>query len=188
LEIAINLLKKNNGNILACEQEFHNDNIKEICITAECNKETARESYNSCNYNKTKAIEKINLKQVIITTRESSKRRNEIGYIIWPENKDGENYKTKKRNDAFIPSDDFEFKINEFKSVYPIKNPWKSIEKSFDVCGHNYFNKVTCKFIINKISERNNDEVKIKKFKDEIINWLNDKLDYADYIVVYGNL
>jgi len=107
LDIAIKLLKDNNGNIEDSEQEFHNNNIKEISFLAECDFETARESYLFYKYDKTKAVEKINSKQVFITTRENPIPRNEIGFILWPE-KDGENYKTKKRNDAFIPTADFE--------------------------------------------------------------------------------
>jgi hypothetical protein len=189
LDIAIKLLKNNNGNIEDSEQEFHNNNIKEISIVAECDFETARESYNFCKYDTTKAIKKINSKQIIITTRENPTPRNEIGFILWPENKDGESYNTKKRNDAFIPTADFDYVINEFRSVFPLENPWnKSMEKYFDVCGHNYLDKKTCRIIIQKINQSKTDESKVTKFKNELMEWLNDKLKYADYIVVYGNL
>ncbi|MVO09406.1 hypothetical protein GOQ30_09570 [Flavobacterium sp. TP390] len=189
LDIAIKLLKKNNGNIEACEQEFHNNNIKEISIVTECDIEVARENYYLCKNDKTKAIDKINSKQVTITTRENLPTRNEIGFILWPENSDGENYKTTKRNDAFIPSADFDYVIKEFQSVFPIENPWdKSIEVEFDVCGHNYFNKNICEIIIEKIKQAKTDELKVNKFKNDLIGWLNEKLKYADYIVVYGNL
>ena len=32
------------------------------------------------------------------------------------------------------------------------------------------------------------EESKVVKFKNEVIEWFKDKLEYADYIVVYGNL
>ena len=44
LDIAIKLLKNNNGNIEDSEREFHNNNIKEISVLAECDFETARKS------------------------------------------------------------------------------------------------------------------------------------------------
>jgi hypothetical protein len=189
LDIAVKLLKENKGDIDASEIEFHNNNIKQISIVAECDFETARESYELCKYDITKTIEKINSKQVIITIRENPTPRNEIGFILWPENKDGESYKTKKRNDAFIPTADFDYVINEFRSVFPLENPWnKNIEEHFDVCGHNYFDKKTCKIIIEKIKKKKSDELKVTKFKNELIEWLNDKLTYADYLAVYGNL
>lgn len=189
LDIAAKLLKDNNGNIEDSEREFHNTNIKEISVLAECDFETARESYNFCKYDKTKAIEKINSKQVIITTRENPTPRNEIGFILWPENRNGENYKTKKRNDAFIPSADFDYIINEFRSVFPLENPWNTnIEEHFDICGTNWFDNKTCRIIINKIRQAKIEELKVTKFKNELIEWLEDKLQYADYIVVYGNL
>lgn len=137
MDIAIKLLKEYNDNIEDSEREFHNNNIKEISVLAECDLETARDSYNFFKYDKTKAVEKINSKQVIITTRENPTQKNEIGFILWPENKNGENYKTKKRNVAFIPTADFDYVINEFKSVFPLENPYnKNIEEYFlaDVC------------------------------------------------------
>lgn len=189
LDIAIKLLKENNSDVDASEKEFHNDNIKEISIVAECDLETARESYEFCKYDTTKAIEKINTKQVIITTRENPTPRNEIGFILWPENKDGENYKTKKRNDAFIPTADFDYVINEFRSVFPLQNSWNNnIEEIFDVCGTNWFDNKTCRIITDKIRQSKFEESKVTKFRNELIEWLEDKLKYADYIVVYGNL
>ncbi len=32
------------------------------------------------------------------------------------------------------------------------------------------------------------EESEVTKFKNELIEWLEDKLQYADFIVVYGNL
>lgn len=189
LDIAIKLLKDNDGNIEDSEREFHNTNIKEISVLAESDFETARESYNFCKYDKIKAIEKINSKQVIITTRENPTPRNEIGFILWPEYKDGENYTTKKRNDAFIPTADFDYVIDAFRSVFPLENPWnKNIEECFDVCGHNYFDKNTCRIIIKKIEQTKTDELKVSEFKNELIEWINNKLTYADYLAIYGNL
>ena len=70
-----------------------------------------------------------------------------------------------------------------------MENPWnKIIEEQFDVCGHNYFDKNTCRIIIKKIEQTKTNELKVTKFKNELIEWLNDKLIYADYIAVYGNL
>ncbi|MCS4303297.1 hypothetical protein [Chryseobacterium sp. BIGb0232] len=189
LDVTIQLLKKNNGDIDISEQEFHNNNIREISISAECDPDTARENYELCQYDITKAIERINSRQIIITTRDAPSPRNEIGYILWPEDQDGECYKTTKRNDAFIPTTDFDYVIDEFKSVFPLENPWnKEMEVSFDICGHNYFDKTTCKIIIDRIMQTKTDELKVAKFKNELIEWLDDKLEYAEYIVVYGNL
>mgnify|MGYP001302866307 CR=1 FL=1 len=55
-------------------------------------------------------IEKINKRQICITT---------------------------KRNDVFIPDFDFDYIIEVFKSVFPLQNPKNNlIETSFDICGH----------------------------------------------------
>lgn len=189
LDVAIELLKKHNDDISICEQEFHNNNIKEICKTTDCDQATARRNYISCNYDKIKTIEKINTRQIIISTQKTELPKNEIGFILWPENSDGENYKTTKRNDAFIPTADFNYIIENFRSVFPLKNPWNNnVEEQFDVCGHNYIDNETCKQIIKKIANIKNDDKSISQFLQEVTQWFNEKLEYADFIVIYGNL
>lgn len=189
LDTAIELLRKHDNNILACKEEFYNNNIKEISILTECKEEIAKENYIFCNYDKAKTIHRINSRQIIITTRKDKAPKNEIGYILWPENANGEGYKTVKRNDAFIPTADFEIIIEVFKSVFPLQNPWnKNIEDSFDTCGNNYFDNKTCLQIIARINSIKTDDPNIKQFLHEVIQWFDDKLKYADYIVIYGNL
>lgn len=189
LDLAIKLLNENNNDPETCIEKFHIKNIEQVSLIAECDFETAKENYNFCRHNVEKAIRRINSEQVIFTTRETPSPRNEIGFILWPEDQDGKNYKSAKRNDAFIPASDFDYVINEFKSVYPIENPWNGcIETSFDICSHNFFSKATCKIIIERIQQNHTKNPKIEKFKNELIEWLNDKLTYADYITVYGNL
>jgi len=189
LDIALNLLKKNGGDVFASERDFHNDNIKEIVAIAGCDDQTARESYTFCNYDKVKAIEKINSRPIILATKENPIPRNEIGFLLWPENKEGQHYKTTKRNDAFIPTADFDHILKEFESVFPLENSCsKDIIKCFDVCGYNYLDNTTCRIIIERMSQSKTSKPEVAKFKEDVINWLNDKLKYADHIVVYGNL
>jgi hypothetical protein len=187
LNVAAQLLKKNNNDVLLCEQEFHSINIQTISQKAECDYETANESYSLCNYDIVKAIERINQKQLIITTGNTADFK--IGFVLWPENAAGEFYKTAKRNDVFIPTEDFDIILKEFQSAFPLKNPWNNdIEDKFDPVGNNFLDNTTCRIIVEKISQIKNDDEKVQFFLKEITNWLDDKLKYADYIVVYGNL
>ncbi|MET3027337.1 hypothetical protein ABXT06_11695 [Flavobacterium sp. UW10123] len=187
LNEAIRLLKKNNGDVVLSELDFHNENIKEICEKTECEEETARKEYHICNCDVIKTIEGINQKPVIMATGNNPVSK--IGFILWPENAKGEFYKTLKRNDVFIQTEDFNIVIEAFKSVYPIQNPWNNlIEDEFDVLGDNFFDNKTCKEIVKKINQIETNDEKVKLFLKKLINWLNDKLSYADYIVVYGNL
>ena len=187
LNVAVELLKKNNNDVLLCEQEFHDINIQTISQKAECDYKTANESYALCNYDIVKAIERINQKQVIITTGNTTDSK--IGFVLWPENAAGEFYKTAKRNNAFIHTEDFDIILKEFQSVFPLKNPWNNdIEDKFDPVGNNFFDNKTCRIIVEKISHIKNDDEKVQFFLKEVTNWLEDKLTYADYIVVYGNL
>ncbi|UUC44465.1 hypothetical protein [Flavobacterium cerinum] len=189
LDVAIQLLRENKGDIDASEQAFHNNNIKEIMLAAECDHETAKKHYELYKYNITKAIKKINSKEIVITTSEIPTGRNAIGFILWPENNDRVGYESTKRNDVFIPYVDFNLVINEFESVFPLQNPWnKMTEDSFDNCGHNYIDNKSCRIIVERIKQSKTDDPKVIEFKKQLIEWLDDKLSYADYITVYGNL
>ncbi|WP_316635811.1 hypothetical protein [uncultured Flavobacterium sp.] len=187
LNVAVELLKKNNGDVVSCEQEFYNGNIKTICIKTECDYDVAKENYEVCNYDIPKAIERINQKPIIITTGKTTDSK--IGFILWPENGEGEFYKTVKRNDVFIPAEDFDLILKEFQSVFPLRNPWNDvIEDEFDKTGNNFFDHKTIRLIVEKIKLIEKENEKEKAFLIEIINWLSDKLTYAECIVVYGNL
>lgn len=112
-----------------------------------------------------------------------------IGFILWTENENGEFYKTEKRNDAFIAEEDFDLVLEIFESVFPVQNPWNNkIEDQFDRTGNNYFNNEIGKIILEKIKGIKSNDSKETYFLNQLLDWLNDKLAYADYIVVYGNL
>ncbi|MDR2238569.1 MAG: hypothetical protein LBE92_20765 [Chryseobacterium sp.] len=189
LTVAIKLLKKHKGDISACEKEFHHDNVMEISAVADCDQETALKYYSLCAHDQLKAIKKINGLPVIITTRENPTPRNEVGFILWPEKADGECYTTVKRNDAFVPTADFEWVINEFKAVFPVEYPEiHYTEERFDPCGHNYFDNAASRLIVERISHSDPGDAAVEKFKKELTDWMDARLEYADYLVVYGNL
>jgi len=189
LNRAIELLRSNDGNLIACEQEFHSSNVADVVRMTECDEETARKNYEICNYDTAKTIDRINARQLIITTRKLRIPRNEIGFILWPEDLYGKGYKTTKRNDVFIPTDDFDYIIACFRSVFPLQNPWnKNTEKIFDIYGFNSFSNKTCRQIIKRINKIDTDNQDVASFLQEVIQWFNEKLNYADYIIVYGNL
>lgn len=187
LNMAFELLKKNDGDILLCEKEFHDNNIQVICEKTECDYDTAKKNYAICNYDIVKTIDRINQKQVIISTGKSTNSK--IGFILWPKNEAVKFYKTDKRNDVFISTEDFEIVLKHFESVFPMRDILGIVEQeSFDIRGHNFFDNTICRNIIEEIRYIESDDVKVKLFLEELITWLNDKLIYADYIVVYGNL
>ncbi|MBE8727312.1 hypothetical protein [Flavobacterium hungaricum] len=187
LNKAIELLKMNNGDVALSEQSFHTENIIEICKVTECDEETAQKEYQICNCDVTKAVERINQKLVVIGTGKFQDSK--IGFILWPENENGEFYKTAKRNDAFITAEDFDLVLEVFQSVFPLQNPWNnSSEDKFDKVGNNFFDKKKALIILQKINEIKSKDANETRFLKELTEWLNDKLSYAAYIVVYGNL
>ncbi|GGF19908.1 hypothetical protein [Flavobacterium limi] len=187
LNKAIELLKKNKGDVELSEKDFHNENIIEICKITDCDEETARKEYQIHDYDLIKAVEKINQKPVRIGTDKFLDSK--IGFILWPENENGELYKTTKRNDAFIATEDFDLVLEIFESVFPMQSPWNNtIEDQFDRIGNNFFDNKTGLLILGKITEIKSNDLGENRFLRELIEWLDDKLSYAHYIVVYGNL
>jgi len=78
--------------------------------------------------------------------------------------------------------------------IYPVKNPKNGeIMNSFDECFDNWIGKDDWKKIIGKIKEKlsrnNNRPSKIEKeFYENFIEWIEKELEWADIIVVEGNL
>lgn len=187
LNKAIELLKKNSGDVALSEQSFHTENIIEICKATECDEQTAQKEYQICNCDVTKAIERINHKPVVIGTGKFQDSK--IGFALWPEDENGEFYKTAKRNDAFIAEEDFDLVLEVFESFFPLQNPWNNtIEDKFDKVGDNFFDKKKALIILQKINEIKSKDANETRFLKELTEWLNDKLSYAAYIVVDGNL
>jgi len=182
LNAAIKLIKENNGDVSACEKEFHNSNLMAICRLAECDEVVANKFYYIFKYDVQKAIKKIDERLVCITTNEPNETVDKIGFILWAENESLNKYITSKAESIFIQTKDFEYVINEFKSVLEI------IDESFDIYGYNTFDNQTCRGIVNQIARIKTDDPKVEKFLRDLIKWFNVKLRFADSIAVFGNL
>ncbi len=108
---------------------------------------------------------------------------------MWEENEDLNKYITSRDRRLFIPTDDFDYVIDVFKSVFPIQNPNSSqLEESFDICGHNFFTNEICRVIVGKLAEIETENPNVEKFIRDLIKWFNIRSRYAKWIVVYGNL
>ena len=191
LSAAIKLIKENNGDVSACEKEFHNSNIMAICRLAECDESIANKFYYIFKYDVQKAIKKIDERLVCITTNEPNETVDKIGFILWAENESLNKYITSKAGSIFIQTKDFNYVINEFKSVFPLKRPYKDVEiidESFDIYGYNSFDNQTCRGIVSQIARIKTDDPKVEKFLRDLIKWFNVKLRFADSIAVFGNL
>ncbi len=176
---AVELLRKNNGNVLACKNDFHNNNVEKIIGSTGCKKEVANDFYTKYNCDITKAISKINDRQIVFTTSDFEPPQNAIGFTLWAENSNGEIYKTVKRNDIFIPTSDFNYIIEEVKAVS---------SESFSICGYNYFDQNESKILIKKIEAIKSNNLKVEAFLKKVKEWFIDKLQHADFIVISGNL
>lgn len=179
LKEAIELLKKHNGNIEACEKEFHDEKINEICEAVECDKDKAKNTYEKFNFNKEKAIKEINNEQKILTIENRKIAKNAIGFILWFEDDNGEQFKTKKRNDIFIPTEDFDYIKEEFES---------NCSENFSITFNNYFNRNECKLILEALEKKNSINQNQDKFLNDLKHWINENLKFVDTLVVYGNL
>lgn len=189
LTTAIELLKKHHGDVQMCEQGFHDENIRKIKEATDCDENTAAKSYKAFNFDITKAINDIHARPVFISTKQNLTSEDKIGFVLWPETSNGKAYKSVKRTDVFIPAGDFDYIIEAFTSVFPLQHPRHNrIEDSFDIYGHNVFDNKTGKLILRKMNDIQNNDPKIHLFLKEVKQWLKDKLEYADIIVVFGTL
>jgi len=179
LKEAIELLKENNGDIKASETAFHQKKIEEICVITEDEEQLVKQYYRKFNHDKEKVIRKLCERQLIFTIKETSVPKNSIGFIFWYEQENGEQYKTLNRNSAFIPTEDFDYILEEFKSA---------CTENFDRTGFNYFDKVTTLKIIEGINTISKHDPKLKEFLNELNKWILEKMAYAHRLVVYGNL
>lgn len=131
----------------------------------------------------------IQKKRKIISKENDLIYKNKIGLLLWTEDENGDEIPNAEEEYIFIPTEDFDFVINDFKSVFPLINPWTEIvENHFDACGNNYFNQENMKIIIQKLKSQLFESDKVENFKIELLNWLEEKSVAAPYIVVYGNL
>ncbi len=101
------------------------------------------------------------------------------GFILWFEDEHGEEYKVEKRNDVFIPTEDFDFVKNVFEGNH---------QGSFDIRGNNYFNRAECELIVEAINRMKADDENQNKFLCGLSEWINGNLKFAETLVVYGNL
>ena len=179
LKEAIELLKKNDGDIQACEEDFHRLKVLEICRETDCEVEKANRFYKKFNFDKEKAIRGINEEQLVLTTGEPQIGKNAIGFILYFEDENGEPYKTVKRNDIFIPTMDFDYIIEEFKS---------NCSENFDIRAHNYFDRAQSELIMEGIDRIETKKQNVIEFLHDVKNWIQRNLKHAEILVVYGNL
>lgn len=112
-----------------------------------------------------------------------------IGFILWAENDKLKEYATSRDRSLFIHTKDFEYVIDAFKSVFPLKDPNRDeMQCCFDLVGHNTFNNKTSRTIVRQMAKIKTQDPNIESFLRDLIKWFNDRLRYADDIIVYGNL
>ncbi len=179
LKEAIDLLNNNHGNLEDSEREFHENRIDEICRISKCEKQKARKFYIQFHFNQEKAINAINNEQKILRIEASRIIKNTIGFILWFEYPNGEPYRTKKRNDIFIPAEDFDFIKETFES---------NCSENFDSTDNNYFDKTECKSIIGSIEKLKTVNENQAQFIRSLTKWMKDNLQVVETLVVYGNL
>ena len=188
---AIELLKKNNGDILLCETEFRNMNIAEICDRTMCGEELVRKTYKECGFDTEKTIVCLSSRGRTISTRNINERtpKREIGYSLSPSRYGEKWWLTPASECVFISADDFDYIYDIVNSIFPITDP-ETQEKSYSIypCGDNRISKKAWETIIDKLETKHFEEQKVDKFVKDVICWVKEKLENADEIVLDGNL
>ncbi|WP_378174004.1 hypothetical protein [Aquimarina sp. SS2-1] len=188
LDVAMQLLKENDGDVFICEQEFHKNNLNTICRLAECDEIIAKKYYQICNFDIEKSIKKIHQRLFFLTTT-PKETIDKIGFILWAENERLDTYVTSRDRSLFIQTKDFDYIIDAFKSVFPIIDQKGTItDKHFSTTSSNFFDNKTSRIIVNRMSRIKTKNPNVEAFLRDLIKWFNIQLRYADTIVVYGNL
>lgn len=187
---AVQLLKENQNDIAVCTQQYHKIQIEKLVEMAQCEPILAQTQYQAFACNLEKALSRIHSIQrepstVIFTTGVNKQKiSGEIGIFVWKEPKPID----QREQRAFIPLDDFKHLLDIFNGVFPLENPIYTEDQSFDICGHNFIDCLTCQIIIKKIKEIETYDQPRKDFLQEVITWLEQQLEDAEYLVFYGNL
>ncbi|MBC8755776.1 hypothetical protein H2O64_13955 [Kordia sp. YSTF-M3] len=188
LDLAKELIIENDGDLLTCEQEFHRNNINTICRLTECDEITADKYYRICEFDIEKSIKKIH-EQLSYLTINSNESIHKIGFILWAENESLDKYLTSRDKSLFIQTKDFEYVIEAFESVFPMKDlDDGSIQSSFSYTSNNFFDNKTSRIIVERMSKIKTKDPNVELFIRDLIKWFNIQLRYADDIIVYGNL
>ena len=188
LDAAMELINHNNGDLSLCEKEFHKNNINTICRLAECDETTAEKYYQICNFNIEKSIKKIH-EQLFYLTATPNEPIDKIGFILWAENESLTEYVTSRDKSLFIQTKDFDYVMDVFKSVFPLKDAdTNEIQECFDVVSQNYFDNKTSRIIVEEIAKIKTNDPDVECFLRDLVQWFNTRLRYANEIVVYGNL
>lgn len=188
LNIAMELLNENDGDLVKCENEFHRNNINTICRIAECDEEVAEKHYRVCKYNVEKSIKKIN-EQLFFLTATPDEPIDKIGFILWAENESLSKYLSAGDKSLFIQTKDFEIVLDAFESEFPIPDRNNGeIQECFDPVSHNIFSNKTSRKIVDNMSKIRTSDRNTELFIRELIKWFHVRLRYADEIIIYGNL
>lgn len=195
IQEAKSLLEASNSDLEKAVELFYTQNIKKICQQTQCDEALAKKLYKEKQGHVARTIATIDNimaeqkhRQRIITMREEKWRRNEIGFLIWGEEKNVDNYKIGEDYN-FIPTDDFDVIIGAFRHVFPIHDYWtKETQQHFDATDNNTFDQQQMQIILKEIkSLKLTEEIQIK-FQNEILCWLNQLTQKNELIIVEGNL
>lgn len=188
VDLAKELVCENDGNLLLCEQEYHRNNINTICRLAECDETVAEKYYHICKFNVKKSVTKVH-EQLFSLTTTPGEPVDKIGFILWAENESLDKYVTSRDRSLFIQTKDFEYVIEVFQSVFPLKDSNRIVtQTSFDVVSENEFDNKACRIIVERMAQIRTKDPNVESFLRDLIKWFNIQLRYADSIVVYGNL
>lgn len=190
---AMKLLKQYDENVEQCIQAFHDENIKKICEETGCDLSIIFEYYHDVayEYNVGKVIAKVEAlihRPIKLTIEENPLYVDKVGFFIWAEDENLNTIDDERNRTYFIPSYDFSYVIDVFKSVFPLFNPIRDeLELGFDICFDNYFDQDTIQIIISKIKGLHFTDLKIMCFLAKIVQCLEDKKSIGAYIIIEGN-
>ena len=181
----IELLTTTQGNISQAVALYHHNNIHNIIQKTNCDKDMADKYYQLFSYNQQKAITKIKEQQhhqkqmsKIITTQDTQSYYCKAGFEIY--------IQSKQNKHGYDSIDDYIFIL--VPDCWLIATVLKNHCHQFDATSYNEFNHQAVLAIINELSALKDDDVKVMRLYQKVIDWLSQKSKPDTVIELYANI
>lgn len=187
LNRASDLLKQAHGDTLSAQTLYHDEQIAHIAHMCQCDINLAREQYERYQHNAEKAIAEINSRPLFFSIDNRPFPKRCVAFFISAMDEDFEPFANEKI--LMVSMEDFACMADEFETAFPLYQPlFDEVQQGLDYTSRNIFDNDTCKNIIARLRLKTYDDPKTQAFVNQVLAWFDEKLSYAPYIELDGNL
>lgn len=186
LSEAMALVKDCGEDFERCQKAVYDNQIAQIMTQTECSQEEAEACFKRFA-NVEKAVNFLKNK-VFVFSVEGLAYDEPYGFKLYAID-ENEDILQGKYAYIYVPFSHFErYLLDSFQVVFPIENYYDDENNRFDVMGDNFFGKKEVQTIINLLKTKTFHNKNERLFVQKLIDWLSEKIAFADEVVVYGTL